>query len=109
MSRSTSTASARLPHTSACRPTPWACGPTSSALFDKGPVADALGVPAYWRVLAGIAVGVRGNPAEVPQRDQEREHRLRARRPLAEIAYGDSWGVPWDGVLGEEPPATLAQ
>ena len=34
--------------------------------FDKDPVADALGVPAYWRILAGIAVGVRGNPAEVP-------------------------------------------
>jgi nitroreductase len=77
--------------------------------FDRDAVGDALGVPSYWRVIAGIAVGLRGNPAEVPERDQEREHRVRARRPLAEIAYGDSWGVPWEGVLGEEPPATLAQ
>ncbi len=67
--------------------------------FDKDPVASALGVPPYWRIIAGIAVGVRGDPAEVPERDQERERRVRARKPLAEIAYGDAWGVPWQGAI----------
>ena len=65
--------------------------------FDKDAVAEALGVPPHWRIVAGIAVGVRGDPAEVSERDQEREHRVRSRKPLAEIAYGDAWGVPWDG------------
>lgn len=65
--------------------------------FDKEPVAAAFGVPPHWRIVAGIAVGVRGNPAEVPERDQEREQRVRRRKPLAEIAYGDAWGVPWPG------------
>jgi hypothetical protein len=46
-------------------------------------------------VMSGIAVGIRGNPAEVPERDREREQRERRRRPLAELAYGDSWGTPW--------------
>lgn len=65
--------------------------------FDKEPVGAAFGVPPHWRIVAGIAVGVRGNPAEVPKRDQEREQRVRRRKPLAEIAYGDAWGVPWPG------------
>lgn len=65
--------------------------------FDKDPVAAAFGVPPHWRIVAGIAVGVRGNPAEVPERDQEREQRVRRRKPLTEIAYGDAWGVPWPG------------
>ncbi|MDZ5619298.1 nitroreductase family protein [Nocardioides bizhenqiangii] len=69
--------------------------------FDKDPVAAALGVPPWWRILAGIAVGVRGNPAGVPERDREREHRVRARKPLAEIAYGDAWEVPWEGALNQ--------
>lgn len=65
--------------------------------FDKEPVAAAFAVPPHWRIVAGIAVGVRGNPAEVPERDQEREQRVRKRKHLAEIAYGDAWGVPWTG------------
>jgi len=65
--------------------------------LDKEAVAGQLGVPPYWRIVAGIAVGVRGNPAEVPERDQRREHRVRVRRPISETAYGAAWGVPWTG------------
>jgi nitroreductase len=63
--------------------------------FDRDAVAAELGVPGHFRVMSGIAVGVRGNPAEVPEHDREREHRERRRRPLAEFAYGDAWGRPW--------------
>jgi len=63
--------------------------------FDRDAVAGGLGVPDHFRVMSGIAVGVRGDPAEVPERDREREHRERGRRPLAEFAYGDSWGHSW--------------
>ncbi|WP_408897585.1 nitroreductase family protein [Nocardioides sp. R1-1] len=62
--------------------------------FDHEGVAAGLGIPDTARVLAGIAVGVRGNPAEVPERDAVRDHRERHRRPLAETAYA-AWGVPW--------------
>lgn len=66
--------------------------------FDKAATAEVLGVPPHWRLVAGIAVGVRGDPAEVSERDREREHRERRRKPLAEIAYGDRWGTPWRGL-----------
>lgn len=75
--------------------------------FDRDATGAAFGVPPHWRFVAGIAVGVRGNPAHVPERDREREQRVRSRKPLSEIAYGDRWGLPWQGVA-EEPPATLA-
>ena len=63
--------------------------------FDRDAVAAGLGVPDHFRVLSGIAVGVRGNPEEVPERDREREHRERRRRPLDQLAHGPAWGEPW--------------
>ncbi len=71
--------------------------------FDHDAVAAGLGVPADARVLAGIAVGRRGDPAEVPARDAEREHRVRARRPLAETAYDAQWGHAWPGLVPSGP------
>jgi len=63
--------------------------------FDREAVATELGVPEWYAVMSGIAVGVRGNPEEVPERDREREHRERRRKPLSEIAFGRAWGEPW--------------
>ena len=63
--------------------------------FDREAVHDELRVPPWYRVVTGIAVGVRGNPDDVPERDQEREQRERHRRPLADFVWGDSWGEPW--------------
>lgn len=66
--------------------------------FDHEAVAAAFGVPDQARVVAGIAVGVRGDADEVPERDAERERRERTRRPLAETAYGERWGQAWSGL-----------
>ena len=66
--------------------------------FDKTAVAEELGVPAYYRLMAGIAVGVPGDPADVSERDREREHKVRRRRPLEAVAHGPRWGVPWAGL-----------
>jgi nitroreductase len=63
--------------------------------FDHEAVHAELGVPAWYRVLTGIAVGLRGDPGEVPERDAEREQRVRHRRPLSEFVWGDAWGEPW--------------
>jgi nitroreductase len=68
--------------------------------FDKAAVAEDLAVPAHYRLLAGIAVGVPAGPgplAGVSERDREREQRVRHRRPLAAVAHGERWGVPWPG------------
>ena len=69
--------------------------------FGKQAVADRLGVPPYWRLVVGLAVGVRGDPADASDRDREREQRERRRRPLAEIAYGGRWGRPWPGATSD--------
>ena len=67
--------------------------------FDKLAVAEELGVPSYVRLLAGIAIGVRGDPADVPPRDAERDERERRRQPLAARAHGDRWDTPWPGAV----------
>jgi nitroreductase len=66
--------------------------------FDKASVADELGVPAYYKVMAGIAIGVRGRLDDVPDRDREREQRTRRRRSIRHLAHGPRWGVPWEGL-----------
>lgn len=63
--------------------------------FDRDAVHAELGIPPWYRVLTGIAVGQRGNPDDVPERDREREQRERRRRPLRAFAWGDAWGEPW--------------
>jgi nitroreductase len=54
------------------------------AAFDHAGLAAAAGVPAHWSVTTGIAVGL-GVVSELAPR---------TRRPLAEVAYGDRFGVP---------------
>ena len=66
-------------------------------------MARASGSPDDARLLAGIAVGVRGNAAEVPERDAERELRARTRRPLAETVYDAPWGHAWPGLTPSGP------
>jgi nitroreductase len=68
--------------------------------FDKAGVAAELGVPAHYKLMAGIAVGVPGDLLDVPDRDRDREQRERRRRPLEKIAHGDRWGSPWKGLDG---------
>ena len=68
--------------------------------FDRDAVAAELGVPEHVRLLAGIAIGVRGDPAGVSARDAERDDRVRRREPIAARAHGDRWGSPWPEAPG---------
>jgi nitroreductase len=63
--------------------------------FDRDAVATALGVPAHYRVLTGIAIGRHGDPAEVDERLREREERVRRRLPLGETVHAEAWGHRW--------------
>ena len=61
-------------------------------------------MPAYYKLMAGIAVGVPGNPDDVPERDRDREHRVRqapaAREGRARPPVGRPVGGPGARVNG---------
>ncbi|MBD3916350.1 nitroreductase family protein [Nocardioides hwasunensis] len=63
--------------------------------FDHDALAEALGVPATHDLLAGIAVGVLGDPEDVDERTAARDDRDRVRRPLAEWAFAGRFGDAW--------------
>lgn len=63
--------------------------------FDQAAFGAEVGVPDQVRLLVGIAVGLRGDPADVPVRDAEREHKPRHRRGDDTMAHGARWGRPW--------------
>ena len=56
--------------------------------------AAALGLPDHVRLLTGIAVGHRGDPAEAPEAERDREAKPRTRKPLDEVAMV-RWGEAW--------------
>lgn len=64
--------------------------------FDRAAFAAALGVPGTHRVMAGIAVGLLGDPDGVDERTAARDHQERIRRDLGEVAFAGRWGEePW--------------
>ena len=65
--------------------------------FDQAAVHAELQVPAHFRVMTGIAVGIRGNPADVDERARGREQKERRRKPLESFVHGAAWGQPWLG------------
>ncbi|WP_435769588.1 nitroreductase family protein [Nocardioides sp. SYSU DS0651] len=71
--------------------------------MDRDAVARELGVPPVATLVAGIAVGVLGDPAGLSERDAGRDQRVRRRRPLEETVYGDRWGEPWPGLVPSGP------
>lgn len=70
--------------------------------FDQDAVHADLDVPDHFRVMTGIAIGVPGDPDDVDERTRERDERVRHRKPLETIAYGDSWGAPWTARPGSD-------
>jgi nitroreductase len=65
--------------------------------FDHEALAEELDLPATHVLLTGIAVGVQGDPADVDERTAARDHRVRERHDLAEIARTGTWTEPWPG------------
>jgi nitroreductase len=63
--------------------------------FDREAFARQAGVPAWFTVVAGIAVGRHGDPASVDPAIADRERRSRQRRPLSQTAYAGRWKEPW--------------
>lgn len=63
--------------------------------FDHDALAKAFVVPPTHRLVAGIAVGVPGDPDEVDERTAARDHRDRVRRDLSQWAFGGPYGDAW--------------
>jgi hypothetical protein len=52
-------------------------------------------VPEAFEVVAGVAIGYLGDPAQLDDPDRrESETRERSRRPLDDLVFGGTWGEP---------------
>lgn len=62
--------------------------------FDVDGARSAFKIPDGVRPLAVIAVGTLGDYATADPAIVERDSRIRERLPLAQIAFGQQWGIP---------------
>ena len=63
--------------------------------FDVDGARTAFAIPDQVRPLMVIAVGSLADYDDVDPEIAERDAAPRSRKPLSEIAFGDSWGRPW--------------
>jgi nitroreductase len=63
--------------------------------FDADQVSATFGVPPQYRTVVVLAIGRLGDPESLPAWAAERESAPRERRPLAEIAFADTFGTPY--------------
>jgi nitroreductase len=63
--------------------------------FDVDGARTAFAIPDQVRPLMVIAVGSLADYDRVDPEIAERDAAPRSRKPLSEIAFGDSWGRPW--------------
>ena len=61
--------------------------------FDHAALTDAFGVPSYFTVKTGIAIGRHLKPEDEGLRQWE--SRDRTRRDLDEFVFARKWGEPW--------------
>jgi len=63
--------------------------------FDRDRFATLARVPAWFRVMTGIALGRHGDPASADPEVARREERERHRRGLPDLVHVDTWGHRW--------------
>jgi nitroreductase len=56
-------------------------------------------IPEGFEAWTGLAIGYRGDPTNLPDALQEREHRPRQRKPLRQFVFSGKWGHPSPLVL----------
>jgi len=61
--------------------------------FDAEAARTEFEVPAGFDPLVAIAIGAPGDPAELPDRLQEKEQAPRSRKALSELVFTDRWGT----------------
>ncbi|QUG99642.1 nitroreductase family protein [Saccharopolyspora erythraea] len=60
--------------------------------FDRDAARAEFAIPGEFEPMVAIAVGGYGSPAELPERLQAKEAAPRARKPLSELVFTDTWG-----------------
>jgi nitroreductase len=55
---------------------------------------EVYGIPEGFESWTGIAIGYRGDPAQLPDALRERDLAPRERRSLSEFVFGGQWGHP---------------
>ena len=63
--------------------------------FDHEALAADLDLPATHVLLTGIAVGIQGDPGDVDEHTAARDHRVREREGLDQIARAGTWAELW--------------
>ena len=63
--------------------------------FDTDQVSATFGVPSQYRTIVVLAIGRLGDPESLPAWAAERESAPRERKPLAEIAFADTFGTAY--------------
>lgn len=64
--------------------------------WDEQTIKQALGIPDAVRVVVVVALGYPGRLEDLDEATRQKEQQPRTRRPLAEIAFANRWGQPWD-------------
>lgn len=64
--------------------------------WNEQTVKQALGIPDEVRVVVVVALGYPGRLEDLDEATRQKEQQPRTRRALAEIAFADRWGQPWD-------------
>ena len=57
-------------------------------------VRELYAVPDGVEPLTALAIGVAGNPAELPEKLRERDLAPRTRKPLSELVFAERFGLP---------------
>jgi nitroreductase len=70
--------------------------------YSASKVARAVGLPEDFVPLTLIIVGRHGSEDLLSDGQKEREHSLRQRKPLSEVAFRDSWAQPWGSEASAE-------
>ena len=62
--------------------------------FDRAAARVEFAIPDDFEPLVAIAIGDLGNLDDMPERLVEKELRPRARKPLSDLVFTESWGTP---------------
>jgi nitroreductase len=57
---------------------------------------ESFEIPERYEVVAGFAIGYRGDPSSLPDKLRERELAPRVRKPLQEFVFSGQWGKTAD-------------
>jgi nitroreductase len=62
--------------------------------FDPGKAKQIFEIPEGWEAISAFAAGYPGEPANLPEKLQQREALPRTRKPLRDFVMTGTWGQP---------------